>query len=152
MIYKNQILVFIIPFLIAGFLIAIPKGVMAGGTQGSRTDEGDNFVVGYWDLRERESFFQLTNVTGAAITVHIQIWNASDPLFTSQCVEFDFIDTYTGFDTHIYNIRNLTRNDGGALAPPILDDGHGYIYASTTTPGVGCDDDDALLVLLSKGQ
>lgn len=78
--------------------------------------------MGYWDTRDRETFFQITNNSSEDIKIHIQIFDASN-----NCFEFDYFDTLTPFDTHVYNISNLDRNNGIELAPPILSDGHGII-------------------------
>jgi len=149
---KLRSILMIMPLFIVMF-VTLPDSSLAGtlpqtlSDQGHVANQADDLIVGYWDLRNRESFFQLTNVSGGLITVHIQIWNASDPNISNVCTEFDFTDIYTGFDTHIYDLRNLSRNNGVPLAPPILDGGHGYIIASTTDPMniTGCTNQQALI-------
>jgi len=163
--YENQIrriclmsksiflrLSFVLILMIFGalFLLSSPGAVFAGQSDTDQTFvkiEPGSFVVGYWDLRDRESFLQVTNVSGGPITVHVQTFNASDPdpQFQNRCTEFNFADTYTGNDTHVYNVRNLTRNDGVELFPPILDDGHGYIVVAVQAAGGGCANDPVLL-------
>ena len=142
----------ILVVLMAAFVVSLPNIVLAGQDQTDQTFvkiEPGSFVVGYWDLRDRESFFQVTNVSGAGITVHVQTFNASDldPEFQNRCTEFDFFDTYTGNDTHVYNIRNLTRNDGTEIFPPILTDGHGYIVVSVQSGSGGCAGSDGQVLL-----
>jgi hypothetical protein len=135
---------------LALFVFPIANGANAGVTdirpssQGPITTEADDFVVGFWDLRDRESFFQVTNVSGAPIAVHVQIWNASEPGMEDRCVEFDFPDNYTGNDTHIYNIRDLKTNNLSEINPPPLTDGHGYIYVSVTG-AQGCTGDKVII-------
>jgi hypothetical protein len=80
----------------------------------------------FWDLRERESFFQIYNTSATDVArVHIQIFNAAD-----NCSEFDFFDSYTPRDTHVYNVRNLTAINSGAFTPPNLDNGYGLVVAT----------------------
>jgi len=93
-------------------------------------DSAEDQIIGYWDERGRDSFLQVTNTSGGAITVHVQVFNFSDTQNPADCIEFNFLDTYTGFDSHIYTIDNLTRNDGVAVFPPPFDDGHGIIAIS----------------------
>jgi hypothetical protein len=61
----------------------------------------------FWDLRDRESYFQVSNLIDSEIKVHIQIFNAND-----DCFEFDFYDTYTPLDAHLYNLGAMDSNDG----------------------------------------
>jgi len=145
---KKLLSVFLLIGFVALFLFAIPKLVMAGidlGDFGINTDVADSELVGYWDLRDRESFFQLTNIGGASISVHVTLFDYSSPGVTDRCVEFNFFDTYSGNDTHIYNIRNLTRNNGVALAAPILTDGHGQIVITTGGPSASCGTSDVII-------
>lgn len=86
-------------------------------------------MVGYWDLRERNSFFQVTNTSGEEIRIHIQLFNVGQ-----DCAEFDYYDTLTGFDTHVYKVSELDRNNGAALASPDLSEGHGIVAVSLVNP------------------
>jgi hypothetical protein len=135
-----------IMFCVTSFLlIAGPaKAGLGESDQAAVVVEADDIVVGFWDLRDRESFFQVTNVTGGAITVHVQVWNASEEGFTDRCREFDFFDSYTGNDTHVYNISDLQTNNGSVINPPDLTDGHGYIYVGVSGAS-GCTGDKALI-------
>jgi hypothetical protein len=137
---------FFIMFCAATFLLVAQRANAGFGDseQAPVVVEADDIVAGFWDLRDRESFFQVTNSGGLPITVHVQVWNASEAGFTNVCREFDFFDTYTGNDTHIYNLRDLQTNDGSEINPPPLENGHGYIYVSVTG-GSGCTEDKVLL-------
>ena len=73
----------------------------------SETDAGDFQLVGFFDLRDRESFIQITNTDTSAQTVHIQVFNVGN-----LCNENNFFDAYTPNDTHTYNLRDITTNDG----------------------------------------
>jgi hypothetical protein len=134
--------VVLIIFLVGSFLAI--TGQANAGLQAPVVVEADTEVAGFWDLRNRQSFFQVTNVSGGAIVVHVQVWNASEEGFSDRCREFDFFDSYTGNDTHVYDLSNLQTNDGTVINPPPLDDGHGYIYVSVDTGG--CDDDTNFLI------
>src|SRR5581483_4759640 len=91
------------------------------------TDLGDGSTLFFfWDLRGRESFFQFTNTENKPVTVHVQVFNTA-----TGCSEFDFFDTYTGDDTHLYNVRHLDSNNGALTGPPPLDNGYGFIVVST---------------------
>jgi len=71
------------------------------------TDSEWESLVGVFDLRDRESFIQVTNSDNDAVRVHVQIFNVAQ-----SCGENNFFDEYTGNDTHVYNIRNIVTNDG----------------------------------------
>lgn len=73
----------------------------------NETDNADLGLVGFFDLRERETFIQLTNVINGAQTLHIQIFDVAN-----NCNENNFFDTFTGNDTHVYNLRDIITNDG----------------------------------------
>jgi hypothetical protein len=135
-----------IMFCVTSFLLIAQQakaGALNPSSQAPVVVEADDILAGFWDLRNRESFFQVTNVTGGGITVHVQVWNASEVGFTDRCREFDFFDSYTGNDTHIYILSDLETNDGSVINPPPFDDGHGYIYVSVT--GDGCTDNKAII-------
>ena len=69
----------------------------------ANTDIPDGTLFYFFDLRERESFIQLTNIdTSDNSIVHIQIFNVAD-----NCNENNFFDVYTPNDTHTYDLRNI---------------------------------------------
>jgi len=87
------------------------------------TDTSEDKLLAFFDLRDRETFIQITNTgvdlrtdsddddeddrSGDNITLHIQIFNVDD-----NCNENNFFDVYTPADTHIYNMRDILTNDG----------------------------------------
>ena len=74
----------------------------------ANSDTVDRLLFGFFDLRDRESFIQVTNTDGVnSQNVHIQIFNVAD-----NCNENDFFDLYTPNDTHVYNLRDIITNDG----------------------------------------
>ena len=112
-------------FLALAFLlvpIVIPIKAW-GGVEVVNTDNEGHQLYYFWDLRNRETFFQVTNASSNPIQVHVQVFNAA----TANCDEFDFFDTYSPNGTHLYNVRKLDSNDGKLIGPPTLDNGFGFI-------------------------
>lgn len=112
------------------FLIVAPSDVSATHTRVPETDAGTNNLFSFFDLRDRESFVQVTNTANpdfinfsgdnidltSDITVHVQIWDVNN-----NCIENNFFDTYTPNDTHVYNLRDIQTNNGtpsGVVLPP----------------------------------
>ena len=112
--------------LLFAFTALTPVNVFAGGSIDiSETDTADFQLVGFFDLRDRESFIQITNTDTSAQTVHIQVFNVGN-----LCNENNFFDAYTPNDTHTYNLRDITTNDGnpsGVVLPP---DAYGIFVAT----------------------
>lgn len=104
--------------LVLALLVVAPIKSWAGVTFPNIPDTdflGETQLFYFWDLRDRASYFQVTNTTTLPITVHIQIFNSND-----NCSEFDFDDTFTGNDTHLYNLSALDSNDGTLTGPPVF--------------------------------
>ncbi|GIW47643.1 MAG: hypothetical protein KatS3mg078_1520 [Deltaproteobacteria bacterium] len=115
--------------LLLAFLLILPLSkANAGGFffSGADTDNPAFFgLYAPWDLRDRESFFQVTN-RGDADFIHIQVFNVA-----TGCEEIDFTDFYTENDTHVYDLRNLIPNSEEVdFARPDLTDGYGFIVAT----------------------
>ncbi len=105
-----------------------------------QTDQADNALVNFWDLRmARQTFVQVTNTTNFSSFVHVQIFNVTSPVVV--CEETDFNDVYTPGDTHVYDLSNLVSNndaDGlgivGNSAPAAdLDEGYGLFIVSQSS-------------------
>lgn len=105
--------------LVLAFLLVLPMQAMAG--HGGllplidQTDTGVDRLVYYWDTRDRDTLFQLTNTSSSTIIVHVQVFDVNDVV--SICNEIDFDDVYTAGDTHVYDIEDMVSNcdaDGGA--------------------------------------
>ena len=90
-------------------------------------------LTGYYDLRERDSFVQVTNVLTNNITIHVQLFNVN-----LDCTENNFYDTLTGGDTHVYNLSSIQTNNGEPSGVNLLDDAYGFIVI-TIVEGVGGD-------------
>jgi len=105
------------------------------------TDESGFALANFWDLRDRVSTVQITNVCTHGIRVHVQIFNVAD-----DCDEFDFFDNFTENDTHVYDLLDLTAEDKHQLFPPDFSpDGYG-IFAVQVVDGLGTVIDDECIV------
>ncbi len=85
------------------------------------TDNASFQLFYYWDLRNRDSSFQVFNKGTEMLRVHVQIFTANSAIHP--CEEINFIDQFTPQDTHVYNLRNITRNSGSPLSVGSLSDG-----------------------------
>ena len=102
------------------------------------TDTAGDFLVFFFDLRDRETFIQVTNTAVDAITgdddddfdtsqdllVHIQIFDVNN-----NCNENNFFDIYTPNDTHVYNMRDIQTNDGNPSGVVLPDSAFGFVFA-----------------------
>ena len=114
--------------LVAGAALAVmttrAPEAEAGHYVVQRTDAAQPILFNFWDLRNgRKSFFQVTNTSASPQRIHIQIYDSSDPA----CTEFNYYDDLTPFDTHVYDLSALDRNNGAALAAPDLTGGYGMV-------------------------
>ena len=98
--------------------------IYAGDLNIVETDTDDYILVGFFDLRDRETFIQITNTQAIPSPVHIQIFNVGD-----NCNENNFFDNYTPNDTHTYNLRNIQTNDGNPSGVVLPDDAYGIFIA-----------------------
>jgi len=96
------------------------------------TEQGSFQLFYFFDLRDRESYIQVMNLSSSAVTVHVQIFQAN-----FNCNENDFYDVYTQLDTHIYNMRGAIDTNNGLPSGVVLpDDAYGFV-AVTVVSGVG---------------
>ena len=105
-------------------LTALTAISVNAGLAVQETDTEDYVLLGVFDLRNGETFVQVTNTSSSANNVHIQIYNVAN-----NCNENNFFDAYTPADTHVYNLRDITTNDGnpsGVVLPP---DAYGVFVA-----------------------
>jgi len=97
--------IFVLFFALAICLIPA-RSVFAGGisllqsSTGSASDQ--EILTAFFDLRERDTFIQLTNLESGDQVYHIQIFDVSN-----LCNENNFNDAYTANDTHVYNMRDI---------------------------------------------
>ena len=95
------------------------------GLSVTETDSGDFQLAGFYDLRDRESFIQITNTDTNVQTIHIQIFDVSN-----LCNENNFFDDFTPNDTHVYNLRDILTNDGNPSGVILPDGAYGIFVAS----------------------
>jgi len=122
------------------FLLSVPQA-FSGGSIGNldfpETDSSEDTLAAFFDLRDRETYVQVTNTgndiepedgtaTNVAVTVHVQIFNVAD-----NCNENNFFDNYTPADTHVYNMRDILRNDGSPSGVVLPDGAYGIVMIST---------------------
>ena len=105
------------------------------------TENADDLLVYFFDLRDRESYIQVTNVNSAAQVVHVQIFNVAD-----NCNENDFFDTLTGNDTHTYNMRDIQTNDGNPSGVVLPEGAYGIVAILTIDSDGENNDDDNFLI------
>ncbi len=123
------IICFALTFLSPATLYA---GVLTSNISESETDTGENRLYTFFDLRERETYLQLTNIEEISALVHIQIFNVND-----NCNENNFFDTYTGNDTHIYNLRDIITNNGNPSGVVLPESAYGIVAISLVDPEDG---------------
>jgi len=97
----------------------------------------EDAIVGFFDLRDRETFMQVTNVDSdpAGQVFHIQLFNVGN-----NCNENNFFDAYTPNDTHVYNLRDIQTNDGNDSGVILPDDAYGIFVAYVV------DEEDPVLI------
>jgi len=94
----------------------------------NESDSSSFGIYAAFDLRERESFVQVTNVLSTATQLHIQIYDVSN-----LCNENNFFDLYTPNDTHTYNLREILSNDGNPSGVVLPEDAYGIIFITGET-------------------
>jgi len=113
--------------LVFAFTALASVNVYAGGFSILETDHADFQLVGFFDLRDRESFIQITNIDTdpAGHTIHIQLFNVGN-----LCNENNFFDNYTPNDTHVYNLRDILTNDGNPSGVVLPENAYGIFVAT----------------------
>jgi hypothetical protein len=137
--FRNLIYFFIsLLFLIPSTSFAL---VANGGLFPIAETDSINFqLFSFYDLRDRESFVQVTN-TGSAATVHVQVFDVSN-----LCNENNFNDTYTANDSHVYNMRDIQTNDASPSGVEMPDNAYGFVVV-TVVPGNGQPTDTNGLII-----
>ena len=87
------------------------------------TDDEAQELFSFFDLRDRESFVQVTSVNTLDRVLHIQIFDVGN-----NCNENNFFDTYTPNDTHVYNLRDIQTNDGNPSGVVLPDGAYGFVF------------------------
>jgi len=135
----------ILTLLILLTLIIIPVNSFADSDDDNTCDafvastDNDPFqIYAFFDLRERESFIQVTytdnlpgfTLAGSDITIHVQIFNVDD-----NCNENNFFDILTPTDTHVYNMRNIQTNNGSPSGVVLPQNAYGIVVISFILDG-----------------
>jgi len=115
------------------------------------TDSSMGSLYSFFDLRDRETFVQVTNTANPEfinevdvsgdITVHVQIFNVDD-----NCNENNFFDTLTPNDTHIYNMRDILTNNGTPSGVILPDDAYGFVVISVVRSNLSIDESSRILI------
>ncbi len=99
-------------------------------TDNNIADDGVSSLFYIFDLRERETFIQLTFSDGLGFAqagfdgaiAHVQIFDVGN-----NCNENNFFDGYTINDTHVYNMRDIQTNDGNPSGVVLPDGAYGIV-------------------------
>jgi len=118
-------------------LLILPVQTFAGHHDPIQTDAAGYSLYSFVDLRDRETFVQVTNTDSDVRVVHVQIFNVDD-----NCNENNFFDTFTPNDTHIYNMRDIQTNDGNPSGVALPDNAYGFVVISVV--------DSNLVIVLDK--
>ena len=118
------------------------------------TDSGAISQFSFFDLRDRETYIQVTNTANpeliegvgdvdltAPITLHVQIWDVDN-----DCTENNFFDVYTPRDTHTYNMRDIQTNDGSPSGVVLPDGAYGIVAVSIINDEGNIDNEDHVLI------
>ncbi len=100
------------------------------------TDRPDEDVYTYYDLRNRKTYIQVTNIETEdslalpTLCIHVHIFQQD-----KSCDELNFEDELTPNDTVVYDMDNLVRNDGTPVAANLDDDSYGFVAISAYVCG-----------------
>lgn len=116
-------------FLLLALLLIVPVQAKAGiftfnDDLIDQTDQGVDDLVYFYDTVARKTFIQVTNTASAPVTVHIQVFNA-----TNSCIETDCDVILTGHDTNVYDIENLPDQCGAVD----FSNSHGIVFVNAFT-------------------
>ena len=93
-----------------------------GDVEIPETDSYEFQMFSFFDLRDRETYVQVTNIGNNNGIVHVQIFDVSN-----NCNENDFFDKYTPADTHVYNMRDIQTNDGDPSGVVLPEGAYGFV-------------------------
>jgi hypothetical protein len=116
--------------LVALFFLPVKQAASAISVPIVNTDTPSYQLYYFWDLRDRESYFQVSNESSSPVRVHIQVFDATHNV-DSDCELLDFNDNYSAHDAHVYNVSDLERNDQTPIfAPGPQEDGFGFVVVT----------------------
>jgi len=96
----------------------------------SESDTSTFQLVSFYDLRDRDSFVQITNTSTSPNRVHVQVFDVGN-----NCNENNFFDALTGNDTHVYNLRDIQTNDGTPSGIVLPDGAYGIVVITVVDTG-----------------
>lgn len=100
------------------------------------TDTYEFQLFSFFDLRNRETHVQITNIGDTNGTVHVQIFDVSN-----NCNENDFFDIYTPADTHVYDMSDIQTNDGNPSGVVLPEGAYGFVSVINVDPQTGTFND-----------
>lgn len=125
----------IIQSILFPLLIIIPVLSYAGNVPLVQSNLGfnhkfdeSNELFGYYDLRNRNTYVQVTHQDDVEnpLCIHVQIFQQDQG-----CTELNFEDELTPFDTVIYDLDNIVRNNGTEVPINLDDNSYGVITISS---------------------
>ena len=121
----NSVFFRTVSILLLLLLLSPVQGAFAGSSFDTiETDTPNRKMFGFFDLRDRETYIQITNLNPGSHNIHIQLFDVSN-----DCNENDFFDVYTPNDTHTYNIRDIQTNDGTPSGVVLPEGAYGIFVA-----------------------
>ncbi len=116
--------------IICSFLFVNTDAYSCLPTIEKSTDSGTEVFYGFYDLRERDSFIQITNTNSSeAKTIHVQVFDVNN-----DCTENDFFDTLTPADTHVYNMSDILTNNGSPSGVVLPENSYGMVVIINVNP------------------
>ncbi|NIP29071.1 MAG: hypothetical protein GTO02_00625 [Candidatus Dadabacteria bacterium] len=121
-------------YLVLAFIVILPIYSYGQGNYNRLNTDRIDFtsntnhqLSAYYDLRDRQSHIQVTNIDVNNITIHVQIFQHD-----RNCDELNFFDELTPNDTVVYDMDNIIKNDGNPAPINLQDDSYGYVVVTTT--------------------
>lgn len=132
-------------YMVLAVLIAFPVSTIAGPgppiatqsiVQFTTKDFPDQEAFAYYDLRDRRTYIQVSNIEDEVnpLCIHVQIFQQDQG-----CSELDFNDELTPNDTVIYDMDNLVRNNGTDIPVNLDDDSYGFVAISAVNCSTNSD-------------
>lgn len=135
---KSILLILLLAFT---FSVSSKNESFAGHYDQVETDNAQFSLYSFIDLRDRETFVQVTNTDSTQRVLHVQIFNVDN-----DCNENNFFDTYTPNDTHVYNMRDIQTNDGNPSGILLPENAYGFVVISIVDSELVIDTSEDFLI------